>query len=134
VQRLRQASVLGRVLSAAIVLLAADAAAQRMGAQIPLTITFDACVLPSEACTARRDVVRLIAGGETHQVALANLRVMTGERSRGQVLSDLHARARRLLGARELVARFTPGAQLAVRATMRRDNVELFLQSVTPLD
>lgn len=133
--RARRARLFGQLVCAATLLLATgDAAAQRMGAQVPLMVTFDACVLPSDACTSRRDVVRLIAGGETRQTALTNVRVLTGERSRGQVLSDLSGRARRLLGAPELVAKFTPGARLAVRASMRRGSVELFLQSVEPLD
>jgi len=130
----RWTRVLGRLLCAATLLLAAgEAAARRGGAQVPTLIAFDVCVLPSDACTDRRDVVELIVRGETRETAFTNLSVVTGGRTRGEVLSDLTLRPQRLLGAKELLAKFTSGARLAVRATIRRGSLELFLQSVEPI-
>jgi hypothetical protein len=129
----RWARILGRSLGAAALLLAIeDAGARPLVMPLPMAITFDACVLPSDACADRRDVVKLIVRGETRETAFTQLRVVTGNRTRAEVLGDLTLRPQRVVGPKEAVARFTPGAQLTVRATIRRGSTELFLQSVDP--
>jgi hypothetical protein len=134
-QAARWVRILGQSLGAAALLLTAeDAGARRIATQVPMVISFDACMLPNEACVDRRDTVKLIVRGETRETAFTQFKVVTGSRTRGEILNDLTVRPQRVLGSKELIAKLTPGAQLTVRATIRRGSTELFLQSVEPAD
>lgn len=119
----------------AVLLLAAVVPAHgRVIVQLPALIEFDACVLPNDACTDRHDVVKLIVRGTTLEVAVTNLTVLNSGRTRGEVLSDITFRPQRALGAKELLVPFIPGARLRVRATTKRGGLEMFMQTVNPLE
>jgi hypothetical protein len=128
----RRARAAGAFVAALVVLAAGSAAARRIPV-VPMLISFDACVLPSDACTDRYDVVDLIVRGENRRAALTNLKVINGNQTSGHVLSDLTFRPQRVLGPKELLALFEPGARLLVRASIRRGVTELFVQSAEPV-
>lgn len=121
-------------LVAVLLLVAVAPAYGRVVVQLPALIEFDACVLPNDACTDRHDVVKLIVRGTTLEVAVTNLTVLNSGRTRGEVLSDITFRPQRALGSKDLLAPFTAGARLRVRATTKRGGLELFMQTVNPLE
>jgi hypothetical protein len=118
----------------ALATLVARAQVPRPLAQPPVTLEFDACVLPSEACTDRHDVMTLIVRGATRMATLTNLRVVTSTQPRGSMRIELTERPLRVYAPDALLDQLTPGARLHVRATTRLHTRDLLLEALRPLD
>jgi hypothetical protein len=118
-------------LAGVLVVVAAPAGARR---RVPPVVELDGCVLPSDACEPKLDVVELVVDGEKRRFAVETLRYVTIRGGSGErTLTELRLRGLRVNGPKQLTSKILPGARQRLRGVLELAVGYLLLQGVDPL-